>query len=411
MFFMPFQVLGIWLRGLFSLALLGLGAYLLYAWNERREVVVVEPPARTADQSDRATAPDEEPERRVVEWRFGLNRETAYLLGGAALLLFSLGGGLGVSPRLWRRGGDTPPAEERPAAVQRLRRPDGSELHVELYGPEDAPPVILTHGWGLNNREWCYAREELARHHRLIIWDLPGLGQSSRPADNRWDLEKLAGDLEAVLGLAGSRPAVLLGHSIGGMITLTFCRLFPEALGTRVCGLVLAQSTYTNPVQTTAHAGLYSALQKPVLEPLCHLMVWTAPLLWLLNWLSYLNGSAHRSTERSTFSGRESRGQLGLLTRLFCKAWPGVVARGMLAMFRYDATATLATIPVPTLVVTGERDETCKPEASVFMSRSIPGAKLVTLAEAKHGGVFEFHARFDMELAEFVSACQPATVR
>src|SRR5437879_5474749 len=33
-----------------------------------------------------------------------------------------------------------------------------------------------------------------------------------------------------------------------------------------------------------------------------------APVVWLMNWLSYLNGSAHRSTERSSFSGRESRG-------------------------------------------------------------------------------------------------------
>ena len=64
-------------------------------------------------------------------------------------------------------------------------------------------------------------------------------------------MENLSRHLEAVLGLAGDQPAILLGHSIGGMITLTFCRLFPKALGTRVRAIALVQTTYTNPVRTT----------------------------------------------------------------------------------------------------------------------------------------------------------------
>jgi hypothetical protein len=80
-------------------------------------------------------------------------------------------------------------------------------------------------------------------------------------------------------------------------------------------------------------------------------MVWLSPLVRVLNWLSYLNGSAHRSTERDSFSGNETRGQLGFLTRYYCKAAPNVVGRGMLGMLRYDATEALGHIGVPTLVV------------------------------------------------------------
>ena len=43
----------------------------------------------------------------------------------------------------------------------------------------------------------------------------------------------------------------LLGHSIGGMIVLTFCRQFPKALGTTVNSLTLVHTTYTNPLRTT----------------------------------------------------------------------------------------------------------------------------------------------------------------
>jgi pimeloyl-ACP methyl ester carboxylesterase len=185
------------------------------------------------------------------------------------------------------------------------------------------------------------------------------------------------------------------------MITLTFCRLFPEALLTRVAGLVLAHSTYTNPVRTTKHAALYTALQKPVLEPLCHLMIWLSPLVWLLNLLSYLNGSAHRSTERSSFSGTETWGQLDFLTRYYLSPSPAVVARGFLAMFRYDATHVLASIPVPTLLFTGHLDRLIVPETARFMAERVPDARLARLEPAGHMAVFERHDRLVSDLAAF----------
>ncbi len=412
---MPFQILGMWLRGLLSAGLLALGIGLLLLWNDRREVRVVETvrEPRPADagrppEPGREPAPAAPREREVVRvehWQFGLNGPTALLVGGLALVAFSLGGGIVLSPSLWRRRGPDEPKQLRTGEVRRLLRPDGSQLQVELYGPADGPPVVLTHGWGLDSGEWYYAKKRLAERHRVIVWDLPGLGRSGRPRDNDWSLERLASDLEAVLALAGDRPAVLVGHSIGGMIILTFCKLFPEALGRRVAGLVIADSTYTNPVNTTSGAAFYRAIQKPVLEPLCHLMVWLSPLCFVLNLLSYLNGSAQRWTDRSSFSGHETRGQLNFISWLYVKGWPGVLARGMLGMFRYDATAVLPTVSVPTLIVVGAQDSTCEPEASEYMSRQIPGAQLVMPDPAKHCAPFEHHERFHEEIERFVTEC------
>jgi pimeloyl-ACP methyl ester carboxylesterase len=152
-------------------------------------------------------------------------------------------------------------------------------------------------------------------------------------------------------------------------------------------GLLLAHGTYTNPVKTTAHAGLYAALQKPVLKPLCHLMVWLAPVVRVLNWLNYLNGSAHRSTERDSFSGRETPGQLDFITRYYCKAASDAVGRGMLAMLCYDATDVLGRISVPVHVVGGAEDRTCLPAASRDMAEAIPGAGLTLLSPARHCGL------------------------
>jgi pimeloyl-ACP methyl ester carboxylesterase len=93
------------------------------------------------------------------------------------------------------------------------------------------------------------------------------------------------------------------------------------------------------------------------------------------------------------------------VTRLGVKAWPAVLARGMFGMLQYDATATLKELKVPTLVVAGNRDPVCKPEASERMHREIAGSQLTVLSPAKHMGLIEHHTRFAEQVGQFVQAC------
>ena len=395
----PSSIFRIWFLGLFSWILLGAGIYVGHKWYQR------------------AWSYDFNLQRSYFDPHIGYNHETLLLFVAAALLFWVFAGGLivrvilGLFLKTPSPGGRAalPKHSREGATVSRLGRPDGSELRVESYGKEDAPPIVLTHGWGANSTEWDYLKEELANDFRLIVWDLPGLGRSTRPTNRDYSLENLSRHLEAVLGLAGDRPAILLGHSIGGMITLTFCRLFPQALGTRVKGIALVQTTYTNPVRTTNMAGLLTALERPVIVPLLHLTVWLSPLLWLSNVMSYLNGSALLSTKSSGFAGTETWEELDFVARFQLQASPAVMARGMLGMLRYDATATLKAINVPALVVAGDRDSVCKPEASERMQRDIPGAQLTQLAPAKHMGLIEHHTKFAEIVSKFFSVCARST--
>ncbi len=382
----PTFILTSWLLGLLSTAVLGGAIWLGHEWYVR------------------SWGWDEVRRQSVFVPDFGWNEPTLFFAAALLLGLITVAGGpiLRLILRLTKPKGETPDqAAMTPSDRQRIRRPDGSELQVMIYGPQDAPPLVLTHGWGLSSEEWVYAHRGLARHFRLIVWDIAGLGESKSPDNRDFSLEKLAGDLRAVLALAGSQPAILIGHSIGGMTVLTFCRLFPEALGAQVAGLVLTHTTYTNPVRTTSGAAFFSAIEKPVLMPLMYLTIALSPLMRLLNWLSYLNGSAHLSTMRSSFAGTETWEQIELCTLLQTKASPAVIARGMLGMMQYDATATLRRIPVPTLVVAGDKDSTCQPAASERMRQEIPGARLETLAPARHVGLLEPHDRSAQSIQKF----------
>ncbi|MGZ3487090.1 MAG: alpha/beta fold hydrolase [Isosphaeraceae bacterium] len=415
--FIPTTILSMWLRGLLSIAIIAGGLFLLREWYEHShawESTQVQLQAGTVSRAHLDDGLDAKelvvPRRGVFRWNPGLNQETAELVASLLLLALAFGGRLGtkgISLLLLKQGTDDPQSA-RDGTVQRLRRPDGSELQVELYGPPDAPPIILTHGWGANSTEWYYIKKHLSGRFQLIVWDLPGLGLSRKPENNDYSLEKLAQDLAAVLALAGDRPAVLVGHSIGGMITLTFCGLFPKALGHRVAGLVLAHTTYTNPVRTTKNAALYTALEKPVLIPLLHLTIALWPLVWLMNWLSYLNGSAHRSMHRESFAGTETRGQLGFTTRFMPHARPDVLSRGMFGMLQYDATTTLGSIRAPVLIVDGDRDTTTTPEASEKINRDVPRSKRFSLSPARHLGLIEHNERFNELVGNFAESCQPS---
>lgn len=360
---MPLDVLFRWLTGLLAIALLGGGIYILHEWYE-------------GDLIDRA-----------------------WLILGWVMVIWSCGGFL-PSALLFRRAGQDEPKQNRSRETQELIRPDGSKIHVEFYGSPDAPPLILCHGWGPNSTVWYYAKKQLANYFRLIIWDLPGLGKSTKPKNRDYSIERYARDLEAVLSLA-RKPAILLGHSMGGMIILTFCRLFPEDLGQRVSGLILVDTTYTNPLKTAIFNRLLSALQKPLIEPLLYLTIGLSPLLWLMSGLSYLNGSMYVTTELSGFTGRETRGQLDFATRLALLGSPGVLARGALAMLYFDETRTLASIPIPTLAIAGKTDIATLLSANRRLSVDIPKADLVVLHPAGHMGLMERNVQFSDAVRSF----------
>jgi pimeloyl-ACP methyl ester carboxylesterase len=178
---------------------------------------------------------------------------------------------------------------------------------------------------------------------------------------------------------------------------------------------VLHFTTYTNPLRTAFLASLWTAIEKPILVPLNYLTIALAPLAWLSNMQSYLNGSLHIATRIASFAGRQTRRQLDYGAWLAAMSWPGVVARGNLAMLEFDEQATLSKIDIPVLVLAANRDRMTKPEASERLEAGLPGGALASV-EAGHLGHWERHEEVSSLLAEFfarfegaASASAPAT--
>ncbi|MEM7326398.1 MAG: alpha/beta fold hydrolase [Actinomycetota bacterium] len=105
-------------------------------------------------------------------------------------------------------------------------------LHHTVGG--DGVPVLFTSGW-LNTEEvWAGVVAVLDGAVRSLTWDKRGHGRSDAPPPGRYTRDHALADLDRMLDVVG-RPAVLVGHSLGGYLSLAKAILAPAD----VAGLVL----------------------------------------------------------------------------------------------------------------------------------------------------------------------------
>ena len=98
--------------------------------------------------------------------------------------------------------------------------------------------LVFLHGIGGGKKGFQSSVDYFAEQgYRALAWDMPGYGES--PLDGTLSFESLAASLEALLDAAKVKQAVLVGHSMGGMVALQTWTRCPS----RIAGLVIAASS------------------------------------------------------------------------------------------------------------------------------------------------------------------------
>ena len=102
---------------------------------------------------------------------------------------------------------------------EKLQLSTGITMNVALAGPEDAPPVILLHGFPESHRTWRELAPLLSGKLRLVMPDQRGFGDSDRPQEvGAYATETLLADLLALADALGIDRFALVGHDWGGAI-------------------------------------------------------------------------------------------------------------------------------------------------------------------------------------------------
>ena len=100
-------------------------------------------------------------------------------------------------------------------------------IHYESAGM--GLPLLLLHGLGSSSRSWSRQLESLSKWFKVIAWDAPGYGASSDPAPSTLpSMKEFAKSLDHFINALGIGPFSILGHSMGGIIALEFCKDHPD---------------------------------------------------------------------------------------------------------------------------------------------------------------------------------------
>lgn len=256
-------------------------------------------------------------------------------------------------------------------------------------GSPARPPVLLLHGIGGGRDAWGDAGSgtgaALAEAGFMALAvDFPGYGLSA-PIDP-FDLAGLARSVVALIESLGAGPAVLVGHSMGGMVAQEVAALSPG----RIAGLVLASTSpaFGKPGGDWQRGFLQSRF---------------APLDAGLG----MAGLAAQLVPAMVAPGTAAA-VIGAAQALMAGVPEATYRSAVAALVAFDRRADLPAIRVPTLVITGEHDATAPPEVSRRMAERIPGAVCTIVPGAGHLLNLEQPQAFNTALLDHLPACAAA---
>ena len=142
-----------------------------------------------------------------------------------------------AAPPAWYAAALAVPVTEREVTVA------GAPIAYRMWGEPSGPGVVLVHGAGAHSRWWDHVAPLLAAGRRVVALDLSGHGDSGRRT--AYGLEIWMREVLAVIADAGlAAPPVVVGHSLGGAVTLRLAALS----GAEIEGVVLLDSPMVGPV-------------------------------------------------------------------------------------------------------------------------------------------------------------------
>lgn len=248
---------------------------------------------------------------------------------------------------------------------------EGLRLHFR-EGGRGGKSVVFVHGAGGNGGVWEAQLRALPGGWRGLAVDLPGHGASG--GDGRRAIPAYRDVVRGFLRAAGSTPAVLAGHSMGGAITQAVALAEPSLLA----GIVLAGTG----ARLRVHPEIFETLRRDHAGAARLVAEW---------------GFAPGADEALRAEGREDF--------LCC---PAAVSEGdFRACDAFDVMAEVAAIRLPGLIVCGEQDLLTPPKYSRYLHERIPGSRLALVPNAGHYVMREQPAAVNAALAEFLASLSP----
>jgi 3-oxoadipate enol-lactonase len=257
---------------------------------------------------------------------------------------------------------------------------DGTRIDVAVDGRGDDAIVLLA-GFSLTHEIWNEQISPLAKTHRVIRPDLRGMGNSGVPA-GPYLMDTLAADVAGVMDACGIERATIVGHSLGGYVSLAFARMFSE----RVSRLALVSSRIdadTPEVAQRRRALADRVESEASIEPVVE---------------AYLDGLMANET------AAERPELVHDLRRMLSSTQPAGAAAMLRGMAERNPSDDIAgDLEIPVLVVAGAFDALIPFEQTRVAAEAFPRARLVICERSGHVPMLEEPGQVTASLEELLS--------
>lgn len=279
-------------------------------------------------------------------------------LAALALALMATAAAGAVAPRIHLRPLD--------AARRIVRLPDGISMAYVPLGNPTGTPVVLIHGYTDSDLDWASLVPYLSKRFRLILVDLRGHGESSKPecCYTRYDF---AYDIKLLLDRLHVRRADIVGHSLGSIVAQTFAELWPG----RTLRVVLISSTAGPAPKSAGPQYDWTAQIRRLKEPI------DPDSKFMREWWSSPTPVDRR------FLRRERRNAAAIPLGI----WLAVLNEGLGDLG--DLARTLPQLTAPTLLIWGSNDPIMLPPMRRSLERALPHAKVVIFPGLGHNPFWE----------------------
>ena len=339
-----------------------------------------------------------------------MNQGTRRALAGTAAILAGTAGAIAAERYAIRRARSVPddsrdePMAERPGQERRITSWDGTELAVNVVGPEDAPTLVFCHGFTMDMTSWHFQWKRFAESYRCVLFDARGHGRSGPGVDGDYTIDAVGRDLRRVLDeVAGEGPVVLIGHSMGGMGILSLAGQFPEEFSGRVLGVVLANTAAAEILKGIL--GNLGTRLGTILLPRARRRLLASPDRAYRVRAAALERAPDLAflIARATNFGSDAPPSLVDYVVSLASTAPMEVWTDMLAsMIDIDLGEAIGSVTVPALVVAGDVDRLTPPASALALKRQLPDARMLVFSGAGHCVMLERHEQFNRELERFL---------
>ena len=256
------------------------------------------------------------------------------------------------------------------------------KLHVIDLGQGE--PVVLIHGWPLNNEMYEYQYQYLVeKGFRVIGISLRGFGKSDRPY-GKYDFDTFSDDIKVVLEKLKIEQATLGGFSMGSAVTLHFVTKYK---GAHIKKLALFGATGPSWKQREGYP--YGITDQGAADLIQQTKTSREHLVAGF-------GKAFEGQE-----GGLSPASIKWLESINLNASPYATTQAITALRDLDLRAALSKINMPVAIFHGVNDKLCDFAQAEQLHKAIKGSYLVRFEKGGHGFFLEEMDKFNAELEKF----------